>query len=93
MEDVERTTDAALLIDWENLKFSLQQRDIRPNVSAIRDTAERFGRVVVARAYADWQDGWHRADPTHLYAAGIEPVYVPTRSYYDEANEGSAHGP
>lgn len=76
-------SDAALLIDWENLKFSLQQREMRPNVSAIRDTAERFGRVVVARAYADWQDGWHRGDPTNLYAAGIEPIYVPTRSYWE----------
>lgn len=80
----EHAGDAALLIDWENLKFSLQQRSIRPNVSALRDAAERFGRVVVARAYADWQDGYHTRDPAHLYAAGIEPVFVPTRSYVEE---------
>jgi len=75
----DRPQDAALLIDWENLKFSLMQRGMRPNVSALRDKAESFGRVVVARAYADWQDGYHTQDPRNLYAGGIEPVYVPTR--------------
>lgn len=81
--DAARLPDAALLIDWENLKFSLLNRQIRPNVSAIRDVAEAHGRVVVARAYADWQDGYHASDPANLYAAGIEPIYVPTRSYYE----------
>lgn len=84
METEGTTGDAALLIDWENLKFSLDHKGVRPNVSALRDTAERFGRVVVARAYADWTDGWHRPDPSNLYAAAIEPIYVPTRSYWDE---------
>jgi uncharacterized LabA/DUF88 family protein len=83
----DRPQDAALLIDWENLKFSLMQRGMRPNVSALRDKAESFGRVVVARAYADWQDGYHTQDPRNLYAGGIEPVYVPTRAYYEEEGE------
>ncbi|HEX5480382.1 MAG TPA: NYN domain-containing protein [Dehalococcoidia bacterium] len=84
MNGAESAPDAALLIDWENIKFSLQQRNIRLNVSAIRDKAETYGRVVVARAYADWQDGYHGGDPSNLYAAGIEPIYVPTRSYRED---------
>lgn len=72
--------DVALFIDWENIKWSLQDADMTPNVSAIRETAERYGRVVVAKAYANWQERWHQRDPLRLYEAGIEPVYVPTKS-------------
>ncbi len=71
--------DVALFIDWENLKSSLGQVNLRPNLSSLRETAETFGRLVIANAYADWQDDWHQSDPENLYAAGIEPVYVPTR--------------
>ena len=77
--------DVALLIDWENLKYSLAQRGLRPNVAALRSAAERFGRIVYGRAYADWQDHSHRDDASGLYQAGLEPVYVPTRRY----NEGA----
>jgi uncharacterized LabA/DUF88 family protein len=74
--------DVAFFIDWENIKSSLQNRGWgRPNLSALRDVAESFGRLVVARAYADWQEGWHADDPPALYAAGIDPVYVPTRKF------------
>lgn len=80
--------DVALFIDWENIKSSLQSRaKERPNLSALRDTAESFGRLVVSRAYADWQEGWHADDPPALYAAGIDPVYVPTRKF--TSNESS----
>ena len=34
--------DVALLVDWENLKFSLAQRERRPSVTALRNAAERF---------------------------------------------------
>ncbi len=82
--------DVALFIDWENIKSSLQNRGReRPNLSALRDTAESFGRLVVSRAYADWQEGWHADDPPALYAAGIDPVYVPTRKFAsNEAPDG-----
>lgn len=73
--------DVALFIDWENIKSSLSDRGLAPNVSSLREAAESYGRVVVAKAYADWQDAWLRGDPPHLYAAGIEPVYVPTRVF------------
>ncbi|HLB29831.1 MAG TPA: NYN domain-containing protein [Dehalococcoidia bacterium] len=73
--------DVALLIDWENIKFSLQERGLKPNISALREEAEELGRVVLARAYADFEDPVHRGDPPNLYAAGIEPVYVPVRVF------------
>ncbi len=73
--------DVALLVDWENLKFSLLQRNRRPNVTALREAAERFGRVAYARAYADWMDPVQSGDPASLYTAGLEPVYVLTRRY------------
>lgn len=79
--------DVALLVDWENLKFSLAQRERRPNVTALRAAAERFGRIVYARAYADWQDPVHSGDPASLYMAGLEPVYVLTKRYMEASGE------
>ena len=79
--------DVALFIDWENFKISLASRGHTPNVSALKEEVSNHGRVVVGRAYADWvsrapelkgaSQFFH--DPPSLYAAGIEPVYVPTR--------------
>ena len=75
--------DVALFIDWENLKSSLSQANMRVNLTSLRETAETFGRLVIANAYADWQDDWHQSDPENLYAAAIEPVYVPSRVIAD----------
>lgn len=71
--------DAALFIDWDNLKAGLKTMGRQPNVSSLLDAVGQRGRVVVARAYADWQQKVHTFDPPNLYAAGIEPVYVPVR--------------
>jgi uncharacterized LabA/DUF88 family protein len=73
-------SDVALFIDWENIKWSLEDAEMSPNVSAIRDAAERYGRVVVAKAYADWTQRWHQKESSRLYRAGVEPVYVPTKA-------------
>ena len=79
--------DVALFIDWENFKISLASGHRTPNVSALKEEVSNIGRVVVAKAYADWVTrapelrgaGQFINDPPALYAAGIEPVYVPTR--------------
>jgi len=72
--------DVALLVDWENLKWSLDRRfRIAPNISSLVQAAEDFGRLVVARAYADWTAPVLRLDAPNLYRAGIEPVYVPSK--------------
>ncbi len=75
-------SDVALFIDWENLKLSLHTAERTPNLSALMETVNRYGRLVVARAYADWEDPFHldSRDQFHLYEAGIEPVYVPCRA-------------
>ena len=46
--------DVALFIDWENFKISLAVGHRLPNVSALKEEAANYGRVVVAKAYADW---------------------------------------
>ncbi|GAC1333645.1 MAG: hypothetical protein NVSMB22_25880 [Chloroflexota bacterium] len=71
--------DAALFIDWDNIKAGLKSLNRSPNVSSLLDSVGHRGRVVIARAYADWQQKTHAFDPPNLYAAGIEPVYVPVR--------------
>lgn len=76
-----------MLVDWENLKFSLAQRERRPSVTALRQKAEEYGRLVYARVYADWEDGAHAGDPPKLYVAGLEPVYVLTRRHRNEHGE------
>ena len=81
--------DVALFIDWENFKISLATGRRTPNVSALKEEVSNLGRVVVAKAYADWVTRSPELrgasqfinDPPALYAAGIEPVYVPTRIY------------
>lgn len=74
--------NVALFIDWENFKYSLYEVSRLPNIAALMTAVqERYGRPIVARAYADWQDYYHRRswDQMNLYQAGIEPVYVPSR--------------
>lgn len=79
--------DVALFIDWENFKISLAAGHRTPNVSSLKEEVANHGRVVVAKAYADWVTRTPELrgatqfinDPPALYAAGIEPVYVPTR--------------
>jgi uncharacterized LabA/DUF88 family protein len=83
-----RGTDVALFIDWENFKISLAVGHRTPNVSALKEEVSNFGRVVIAKAYADWVTKAPELrgasqfinDPPSLYAAGIEPVFVPTRA-------------
>ncbi len=72
----------ALFIDWENFKYSLYEVSRLPNIPALLQAVEqRYGRPTLMRAYADWQDYYHRRswDQMNLYQAGIEPVYVPAR--------------
>lgn len=78
-ENTDQRPDAALFIDWDNLKVGLKSLGGQPNVSSLLDAVGSRGRVVIARAYADWQQRSNSFDPPNLYAAGIEPVYVPVR--------------
>ena len=87
VEPTIRSGDVALFIDWENFKISLAAGNRSPNLSSLKEEVSNHGRVVVAKAYADWVTRAPELrgasqffnDPPSLYAAGIEPVFVPTR--------------
>ncbi len=84
-------TDVALLIDWENLKLSLRDHfGVSPNIDSLLDAASATGRVVLARAYADWTRSLSSVDAPNLYRAGIEPIYVPGREADGRALKNSA---
>ena len=98
VEPTFRGGDVALFIDWENFKISLAAGNRTPNLSSLKEEISEHGRVVVAKAYADWVTrapelrgaSQFNNDPPSLYAAGIEPVFVPTRVPSPQAS--SANG-
>lgn len=72
------TGDVVLLLDWENLKESLRrQYNATLDIAAILATTRSFGRLVQARAYADWTD-YPRlgADAPNLLRNAIDPIYA-----------------
>ncbi|MDZ4721604.1 MAG: NYN domain-containing protein [Roseiflexaceae bacterium] len=79
--DNRRPDDVAVFIDFENIYVSVRDKlDANPNFEMIMDRCEDYGRVVIARAYADWYR--YPRVTSALYANGVEPMYVPTY-YYD----------
>lgn len=76
--------DVALLIDWENLKWGLREHfRAAPNITSLIGAAREHGRLVIARAYADWTQSQLAIDAPNLYRAGIEPVYAQGRYQHD----------
>ncbi len=67
--------DVAMFIDWENMHGCIRGK---ANISALREIAEGYGRLVLARAYADWRESRFQQDSLVLYKIGFEPVYVPS---------------
>ncbi len=79
------TTDVAVFVDFENIYISIRNKyGEQPNFDSIRDKCEEYGRVTIARAYADWYR--YPRVTNALYANSIEPMYVPT--YYYDREEG-----
>ncbi|MBM7845992.1 NYN domain-containing protein [Herpetosiphon giganteus] len=77
--------DVAVFIDFENIYVSVREKfDATPNFEALMERCEDYGRVVVARAYADWYR--YPRITSALFANNIEPMYVPT--YYYDKDEG-----
>ena len=80
MERVSRD-DVAVFVDFENVYVSVREKfDATPNFELIMDRCEDYGRIVIARAYADWYR--YPRVTSALFANGVEPMYVPTY-YYD----------
>ncbi len=77
-----RRPDVAVFIDFENVYVSVRDKlDENPNFETIMDRCHDLGRVIIARAYADWYR--YPRITSALYANSIEPMYVPTY-YYDK---------
>lgn len=76
--------DVAVYIDFENIYISVRNRyDSNPNFESVMDRCSEYGRVTIARAYADWYR--YPRVTNALYANGIEPIYVPTYHYNRDA--------
>ncbi|MDH3675775.1 MAG: NYN domain-containing protein [Anaerolineae bacterium] len=67
-------SDVAMFIDWENMHGAIRGK---ANISALREVAESYGRLVLAKAYADWREHRFQQDSLVLYKIGVEPIYVP----------------
>lgn len=81
MERPKSRNDVAVFIDFENVYVSVREKfDATPNFEMIMDRCEDYGRIVIARAYADWYR--YPRVTSALFANGVEPMYVPTY-YYD----------
>ena len=68
-------SDVAMFVDWENMHGVIRGK---ANISALREVAEGYGRLVVAKAYSDWREPRFQQDSFILYQIGFEPVYVPS---------------
>jgi uncharacterized LabA/DUF88 family protein len=81
---VPRDGDVALLVDWENLKWGLREHfRVAPNITSLIAATREFGRLVIARAYADWTQPQLSIDAPNLHRATIEPVYAQGRHQAD----------
>ncbi len=80
MERAKSRADVAVFVDFENVYVSVREKfDAQPNFELIMDRCEDYGRIVIARAYADWYR--YPRVTSALFANGVEPMYVPTYHY------------
>ncbi len=80
---VENRADVAVFFDFENIAYSLRQEfNENPNFEALMDKCQEYGRVVMARAYANWSR--HTPVIPPLQASGFDPVYVPSYFYNNQ---------
>ena len=78
----ENTTDqVALLIDFENLIYGLEnihgenyQEEVEPEIFV--KLSEEYGQIVLANAYADWRFREVNQFQTDLYRLGIDILHV-----------------
>jgi uncharacterized protein (TIGR00288 family) len=81
--------DVALFFDFENISISLwKQGGPKPSFKKIKTWFSQFGRVVVARAYADWSS--HHTFLAPLQSNDFEPVFVDTHAGYGHATVKNA---
>src|SRR5205823_2048542 len=73
---LERARRVILLIDYDNLQICAARdtpgRDLQ--LTPVVQLAQRYGTVIMARAYAEWNLSTERLA---VYKAGIEPAFAP----------------
>ena len=73
---IERSRKVVLLIDYDNLQICASRdtpgRDLQ--LTPVVQLAQRYGTVILARAYAEWNLSTERLA---VYKAGIEPAFAP----------------
>jgi uncharacterized LabA/DUF88 family protein len=73
---LERSRKVVLLIDYDNLQICASRdtpgRDLQ--LTPVVQLAQRYGTVILARAYAEWNLSTERLA---VYKAGIEPAFAP----------------
>src|SRR5258708_15556951 len=73
---IERTRRVVVLIDYDNLQICASRdtpgRDLQ--LTPVVQLAQRYGTVIMARAYAEWNLSTERRA---VYKAGIEPAFAP----------------
>src|SRR6266581_2474466 len=72
----ERQRTVALLIDYDNLQicYSRDAPGTQLDLGAVIALAQTYGRVIVARAYAEWN---LLSERLAVYKSGIEPAFAP----------------
>jgi uncharacterized LabA/DUF88 family protein len=73
---IDRTRRVVLLIDYDNLQICASRdtpgRELQ--LTPVVQLAQRYGTVILARAYAEWNLSTERLA---VYKAGIEPAFAP----------------
>ena len=70
----------ALFIDFDNIRIGIRQHfggDLHPQ--KLMGKASKYGRVVTAKAYADFTGHPREFQDKLLFAAGIEPIHAPSK--------------
>jgi uncharacterized LabA/DUF88 family protein len=81
----ENTGKVALFIDFDNIRigirqhFSTPQRNAEIHPGKLMSKASNYGRVVSAKAYADFTGHPKEFQDKLLFAAGIEPIHAPSK--------------
>src|SRR5438876_8061616 len=73
---IDRSRRVVLLIDYDNLQICASRdtpgKDLQ--LTPVVQLAQRYGTVILARAYAEWNLSTERLA---VYKAGIEPAFAP----------------
>ncbi|MGI8607639.1 MAG: NYN domain-containing protein [Candidatus Dormibacteria bacterium] len=81
----ENTGKVALFIDFDNIRIGIRQhfsstsRNAEIHPQKLMGKASKFGRVVSAKAYADFTGHPKEFQDKLLFAAGIEPIHAPSK--------------